>query len=245
MAMMKVRAGEPLQISAIVWNKMIDLADRQLDQGVDKRGKYERFRWVWVKNEIAEDLPRGAPITVAEPIAYAEDLARDIDQDCAFRGLGIAFGPSCDRIGITVEAIKSNGFGRVAVDGIVYANLKGTATDFTQWLHPLPSSDSDYRTHLQRNTSGFLKCLGSHFVQFGFSQRLFYYTLTSAFSGTSATATLKGMPYRDGGSTGSGATIAGSWTIDDPISMMSDQISGQTGYCWATGGMFVATEGAC
>lgn len=180
---------------------MLDMVGFDVDQNSDWRKGFFGVDWLYCK--IAHNagdvaalpdgvLPRGSPVRVKKPtdLTGVEITEYQINpQDFIHRAEFVSIdGVMPEILGITMEPINLNVgqsfIGRVAMNGLVYANLEfpgGTFTDsnreFYKYAHPLPSNNPDYRTKLQINSSGYVQLLGDSVI-LGRQQPLFVYQVS-------------------------------------------------------------------
>jgi hypothetical protein len=156
-------------------------------------------RWIWAKFTLqpGEDanvlpdgvLPRGSPVQIYQPLDLTNVNPVDYQtypQDFVHQARSVMmdnFNPQ--NFGITLEPIVPGEIGRVAVDGIVYANFKmpddlpytgsvlvDGARQYFNYVHPLPFDDDDRFTTLRVNSSGFAQVVGDC-IALGRSQNIF------------------------------------------------------------------------
>lgn len=200
----RYKQGDPLHISAYAWNRTLDMIGYDVDQNSEWVKGSLPVDWVFCKISFHLDvvatlpdgvLPRGSPVLVRMPVDMTniEKVEYEINpQDFIHIAEDIAIDDFfAYSLGITLEPINLNKgqsmIGRVAVNGVVYANLKypvinpgDPMTDnqrkILAYVHPLPLSDPDRATKLQASTSGFAQIVGDHII-LGRSQKLFSYEI--------------------------------------------------------------------
>jgi hypothetical protein len=215
----RFKKGDPLKISAYAWNRMLDMVGFDVDQNSDWRKGAFHTDWFYCKVLHDSDdvtalpdgvLPRGSPVKVKKPTSLTgvEIVEYEINpQDFIHTAEFISMEDSMhDILGITMEPINLNVgqsfIGRVAVNGLVYANLEfaGAAVSsmtseqrtLFRYVHPYPSSNVKYRTTLQVNSSGVAQMLGDSIV-LGRGQPLYTYVTTASGNGEHTTADIYGL----------------------------------------------------
>lgn len=215
----RFKKGDPLKISAYAWNRMLDMVGFDVDQNSDWRKGAFHTDWLFCKvSRTADDLaalpdgilPRGSPVVVSKPadLTGVEQVEYQINpQDFIHEANFVAIeSPNFDILGITMEPINLNNgqsfIGRVAMNGLVYANLEfggvasSSMTDeqrsLFRYVHPYPSSNPKYRTTLQVNTSGVAQMLGDSIV-LGRGQPLYVYLITASGNSEETTADIYGL----------------------------------------------------
>lgn len=198
----RYKQGDQLHISAYAWNRMLDMVGYEVDANSDWRKGSFPTDWFFCKLSVDPGdvaaltdgiLPRGSPVKVKSPIDLSGVEAIEYEtnpQDFIHKAELIQIdGYYADILGITMEPINLNPgesfIGRVAINGIVYANLKlpdpfgDIQRGIYRYVHPLPSSDPDFRTKLMANTSGFAQMVGDHII-LGRKQPLFTYEMVNS-----------------------------------------------------------------
>ena len=136
----KVQAGQPLEVSATVWNALIDVTQRaklsQHDQTDSSQPVTRQSNHALVRNLTGFDLARFAVIELGTPIITPTDNELEFKNRTSFSGLM----PSVftgTRFGVTLEPIASGAIGTAAVAGIVPVRLAVGALPYA-CAEPIP-----------------------------------------------------------------------------------------------------------
>lgn len=191
--MVRYKGGDPLNISATAWNRMLDLVGYDVSATAEYTRGSVLYRWIWCKymknvSTVDNFVGRGAPVLIERPknLTSVQQLEYETDpQNFIYTARPSAidnYEPY--NFGITLDRINTGEIGRVAIDGIVYANLKTPAgdpdfiSDQMNFAVPLPFDDPEHTSKLRRSTSGFAQVIGSHVILNRF-QNTFLYRVVS------------------------------------------------------------------
>lgn len=137
---MRVSAGDPLQIQASTWNRVLAMLEdweaNPRQSAIDDQPALAA-NCVTVRNESGIDLPRFAPIGLGLVLTGTEDSSREVQQERylyrpVFRGELAGGAKHLGRFGILQQPLKQDEVGQACVAGLTYArliNLKGTSYD--------------------------------------------------------------------------------------------------------------------
>lgn len=233
---MRARKGEPLKIEAKTWNKVEALVNPSNPMlGRDPIDRYRRCDLIRIKNASGADLTRGKILSWSGVSFDATANPTEYWAMPTLTGKTPEFPEDHGRIAVLQEPIKNGGIGLAAIGGITPASINMTATS-----HPYAylsdgstaslvsaTSGSCEILHVSGTGTGVKTCL----IHLGSSQHFWRYDLDSPGTGS-----LLGM---DGIDTGLAVTI------EDPLSMFTDQVAGNRGYCKQVGPDFYAVQGPC
>ena len=255
----RYKAGDPLKISADAWNRMLDMIGYDVSATPEYTKGSVLYRWIWAKFTLqpGEDanvlpdgvLPRGSPVQIYQPLDLTNVNPVDYQtypQDFVHQAKSVMmdnFNPQ--NFGITLEPIVPGEIGRVAVDGIVYANFKmpddlpytgsvlvDGARQYFNYVHPLPFDDDDRFTTLRVNSSGFAQVVGDC-IALGRSQNIFSYEITGYTGNQAADASGPANIY----GLSSGACFNGNLVLENTYLFSNSQIQydflipGDKGFC--------------
>lgn len=126
----KVQAGQPLEVSASVWNALLDVArqakESQHDQTQQARTNSRQTSYALVRNQSGVDLDRFAVIELGSPIISPVDNQLEFKNRPSFQA-SLPSDSTGSRIGVTIEPIASGAIGTAAVAGIVPVRLGATS----------------------------------------------------------------------------------------------------------------------
>jgi hypothetical protein len=122
----KVQAGQSLEISATVWNALIDVTQRaklsQHDRNDSSQPASRQANHALVRNLTGFDLARFAVIELGTPMITPSDNELEFKNRTSFSGL-LPSAFTGARFGVTLAPIASGAIGTAAVAGIVPVRL--------------------------------------------------------------------------------------------------------------------------
>lgn len=233
---LKAKAGDP--ITATFMNRIIDRLPANADGfGVPGAGLSQTA--VQVVNNSGANRELGDLLVLSN---FGGSTASEFDalDSLELGGGAPIWHSSIDSIGVCAEPIPSGERGRVIVSGLCLVKISAAITVGHTHVFVDPTTTTSAKT----SYSGFAKILSAvsipsnemALVILGQEQNLWRYECTTASLAPSSTSvTLKD---RRGNTYG---------TVDllDPLSLMSDQVSGSTGWCINCGNEFEAIQAPC
>ncbi len=139
----KVQAGQPLEVSATVWNALIDVTKQakqsQHDRTDSSQPLTRQSNHALIRNLAGDDLARFAVIELGTPIITPTDNEMEFKNRTTFTALlpSVSTGT---RFGVTLEPIASGAIGTAAVAGIIPVRLAVGALPYA-CAHPIPGSN--------------------------------------------------------------------------------------------------------
>jgi hypothetical protein len=122
----KVQAGQELQVSAEVWNTLIDLTRKHKDgkhpQGAKSEPIFQQSNLAKVRNQTGLDLDQFSVVGLASPIILPTDNALEFKRQVTFNGT-LPSNTSAGRFGVTIQPIAAGAIGLAAIAGIVAVKL--------------------------------------------------------------------------------------------------------------------------
>ena len=234
---LKAKAGDP--ITATFMNRIIDRLPAEAS-GFGVGGLGMSRTMVRVSNSSGANRDVGEILALS---AFGGSTASAFDANDSLELVGSApvWHTSIDNIGVCAEPIPTGEQGMVVVSGLCLVKLTAAIASLETHVFIDPTTT----TEAKPSYSGFAKILTTltlddatemAFVMLGQEQNLWRYECTGASSAPSATSvTLKdrrGNTY-------------GTVNMLDPLSIMSDQTSGDTGWCIQCGNEFEAIQAPC
>lgn len=144
----KVQSGQDLQISAEVWNNLIDITRRERGRAhnVDE-SQHDVFKQAdifLVKNVTGVNLPRFAIVDVGQPIISPSANELEFKNQPTFQAITPTTSTE-GRLGILLEPIASQAIGRAVVAGVTVARvaISGTVYD---WAEPVVGNAQSLRS---------------------------------------------------------------------------------------------------
>lgn len=120
----KVGAGQPLQISADVWNQLIDVAQAakqsQHDQSSNNPATKRRADIVRVRNVSGFNLDRFSIVGLQSPIIAPSQNAVEFKNEVTFE-VGLPDGSP--RFGVVIEPLQAGAIGKAVVAGVIAARI--------------------------------------------------------------------------------------------------------------------------
>jgi len=234
---LKVQPGDP--ITASFMNRVIDRLPKE-SSGFSVGGAGLHRSMIEVVNNSGANRDIGELLAVGA-FDGATTSSFDSLQSVGFAGSSPVWHTSIDSIGVCAQPIPNGERGMVVVSGLCLIKLTAAITAGHTHVFVDPTTTTSGKT----SYSGFAKILSQYtlddatemaFVLLGQEQTLWRYECTGASAAPSATSvTLKdrrGNTY-------------GTVNLLDPLSIMSDQTSGDTGWCIQCGNEFEAIQAPC
>jgi len=236
---LKVKAGDP--VSAKAWNQVIDLLPVS-SAGFGSSLNAIPQLLITIKNvsgaarDIGEILTLGdwdGATDATEPYTVIGSSAWEADV--------ISWPTGSGKVCVVAEPIPDDERGLAVIYGPCLVKMKASETDTNKPYVFFDVSDPKQCVTADAGIARILHKFASEdyaVVVMGDRQMFFRYALTQDSQAPSATtATLKTM-------TGTAITNA-SVSIDDPLSWMADQVSGDEGLCYMSGDKFQALQAVC
>lgn len=234
---LKAKAGDP--ITATFMNRIIDRLPTEVS-GFGVGGLSMSRTVVQVVNNSGSNRDIGELLSLS---TFGGSVASSFDaiDSLELSASAPVWHSSIQTIGVCAEPIPSGERGLAVVGGLCFIKLSAAITSGHTHVFVDPSTTTSGKT----SYSGFAKILASCSItagddlaiaMLGHEQNLWRYECTGSSSAPSATSvTLKD---RRGNTYG---------TVDllDPLSIMSDQVSGSTGWCINCGNEFEAIQAPC
>ena len=236
MANLKANKGAP--ISARKWNQLVDrLPQDSMGEGVG--GFRLNQTAVNVVNNSGGNRDVGEVVVLSSFDGPTSSIYDAIESPM-FSADAASWHTQISSVGICLEPIPSNERGMVAVSGLALVKL--SAAPQSNQTHVF--IDDQTTTQCKPSYSGFAKILSAlsvdssnyAMVSIGDCQNLWRYELTSKSAAPGPTNAK--LHDRRGGSHG---TIS----LLDPLSLMSDQQTGDQGWCINCGNEFEAIQAPC
>lgn len=144
----KVQAGQDLQISAEVWNNLIDITRREKgrahNQEEVKHDVLKQADIFLVKNVTGQNLPRFAIVSVGQPIILPSSNEVEFKNQPTF----VASAPNDlteGRLGILQEPLADQTIGRCVVSGVTIARV-AIPGEVYDWADPIPGNSQSLRS---------------------------------------------------------------------------------------------------
>jgi hypothetical protein len=123
----KVQRGRPLDISAEVWNAMLDAAKahkgKRHDQQINPAQTFRQGDVVKIKNASGLDLPRLSVLGISDVIISPDENLREFKNQVAFVGT-VPTAKHEGKFVILLDALRADRIGRAWVSGVVPVKLK-------------------------------------------------------------------------------------------------------------------------
>lgn len=237
--MSNLKATKGAQISATNWNRLVDrLPSDAIGQGVGGVGVSRTlFR---VTNSSGANRDVGEIVSLSSYGGSTESVF-DVLDSLELTANVPTWHTSISSIGICAEPIPDGEQGLVVVNGLCVIKLTSAATSGHTHVFVDPTTTTEGKS----SYSGFAKILDSTtlddstelaLAMMGHEQNLWRYECTGSSSAPSSTSV--NLQDRRGNSFG---TV----NLLDPLSIMSDQTSGDTGWCLNCGNEFEAIQAPC
>ena len=239
MADLKVKAGDP--VSAKAWNQVVDLLPVNSAGFGSSLNSIPRLL-ITVKNVSGANRDIGEILTIGdwagtpgatEPYTVIGSSAWEANVITWPTGIG--------KVCVLAEPIPNNERGLAVIYGPCLVKMKASETDTNKPYVFFDVSDPKQCVTADAGIARILHKFASQdyaVVVMGDRQIFFRYALTQVSQAPLATtATLKTM-------SGTAITNA-SVSIDDPLSLMDDQVSASEGICYMSGDKFQAIQAVC
>ena len=122
----KVQAGQDLQVSAEVWNTLIDLTRKQKDQkhpqGANSEPLFNNSNLAKVRNQTGSDLDQFSVVGLESPIIQPTDNELEFKRKITFEAI-VPTDSTAGRFGVCIEPIATGAIGKAAIAGIVPVRL--------------------------------------------------------------------------------------------------------------------------
>lgn len=137
MTIRPVRPNTPLEFRADEWNQLAALVNTQPPTPGSRAAAalLDRCVWLWGRNDSGADVSPGAVVGITGVVYTYADRADEFLYRPALKFAAQASTTPPDKAAVTLDPIKAGAFGRVAVAGIVAAQVTINHAD-----HPLAAA---------------------------------------------------------------------------------------------------------
>jgi hypothetical protein len=123
----KAKAGDPLSISAVTWNKMVDLVTPQVGGEAGRGTEQQPYLWCYARNDTGGAVVRGDASLITGVVA---DEATNASQ-YLYKPVAVCTGlvaTSLEDVVVWLEPVAAGKFGKVAVSGVCIARVNVTSS---------------------------------------------------------------------------------------------------------------------
>ena len=161
-----VTQGEPLNIAATAWNRILDVAREEATGAALGPGATRQAAIVKVKNETGASLDRANIVGLGDPIftPYAYDDNASFLREVTFRGEVLVVDKHMRRFAITLEPIGDGIVGRAYVAGVCPVRL-----NVQDAYHEYATIAAANRTYLVSTRYGFAQILWTETDAYGYA----------------------------------------------------------------------------
>ena len=153
----KVQSGQQLQISAEVWNALIDLTREAKQQRHDQTGESHsqtrQTNLAKIRNQTGADFERFSIVSLASPVITPSDNELEFKNQTSFQATlpDVSTGR---RFGVTLEPIPAGRIGTASVAGVVAARVAVGATIYES-AEPIPG-EANYLRNVPHGPASLL-----------------------------------------------------------------------------------------